>query len=146
MRLRMVFAVMTGIALFLMISTQELRAATAANPGSEDGIHVVAKAELHGAVVASSAEAAKARKSVQDFLARSEVQAQLERLGFEPADVSSRVGLLSDTEILRLQSQVMVAEQQIRTAGVPVWGWIIIGILVAIGVAAIIIAHEMITD
>ena len=107
MRMRMIFAVVTGVAFLLAVSTQDLRAAEAANPGSGERLHVVAKAELHGAVVASSAEAVTARQSVQDFLARSEVRTQIERMGFEPAAVSSRVALLNDSEILRLQSQVM---------------------------------------
>ena len=34
MHLRMIFATVTGIAFLLMISTQDLRAAEAANPGS----------------------------------------------------------------------------------------------------------------
>jgi len=143
MHIRMVFAVVTGIAFFLVISTQDLRAIEAVNPVSKDNLHVVAKAELHGAVVASSAEAAKARESVQDLLSRSEVQTQIERMGFSTADVSSRVSLLSDSEILRLQSQMMAAEQQAKTAGVPLWGWIVICILIAIGVAALIIGHKM---
>ena len=137
MHLRMIFAAVTGIAFLLMISTQDLRAAEATNPGSGERLHVVAKAELHGAVVASSAEVATARQSVQDFLARSEVRTQIERIGFEPADVSSRVALLSDSEILRLQSQVMSADQQIRTAGMPGWAIVVIAVgatLVVLGI------------
>jgi hypothetical protein len=143
MHLRMIFATVTGIAFLLMISTQDLRAAKAANPGSGERLHVVAKAELHGAVVASSAEAATARQSVQDFLARSEVRTQIERIGFEPADVSSRVAQLSDSEILRLQSQVMSADQQIRTAGVPIVGWVLIFSAIAIGAIVILIFAQI---
>jgi hypothetical protein len=143
MHLRMIFATVTGIAFLLMISTQDLRAAEAANPGSGERLHVVAKAELHGAVVASSAEAAAARQSVKDFLARAEVRTQLERIGFEPAAVSSRVALLNDSEILRLQSQVMAADQQVRTAGVPPWGWIVIIVLIAIGIVGLAIGAQM---
>jgi hypothetical protein len=146
MRLRMVLAVVTSIALLLTISTQDLRAAEAANPASGGNLHVVTKAELHSAIVSSSAEAAKAFQSVQDFLARSEVRAQIERLGFDAANISSRAALLSDPEILRLQSQMMAAEQQAKTAGMPVWGWIIIGVLTAILIAALVIANEMIND
>lgn len=47
-------------------------------------------------------------------------------MGFESAAVSSRVALLSDSEILRLQSQVMSAYQQIRTAGMPGWAIVLI--------------------
>jgi hypothetical protein len=146
MHLRMIFATVTGIAFLLMISTQDLRAAEAANPGSGERLHVVAKAELHGAAVASSAETATARQSVQDFLARSEVRTQIERMGFEPAAVSSRVALLNDSEILRLQSQVMAADQQARTAGVPVWGWIIICVAIAIGIVGLAIGYQLVND
>ncbi len=140
MRMRMIFAVVTGVAFFLVVSTQDLRAAEAANPGSGERLHVVAKAELHGAVVASSAEAATARQSVQDFLARSEVRTQIERMGFEPADVASRVALLSDSEILRLQSQVMSADQQIQTAGFPGWAIVLITVGAVLGVLIILAA------
>jgi hypothetical protein len=143
MHLRMIFAAVTGIAFLLMISTQDLRAAEAAYPGSGERLHVVAKADLHGAVVASSAEVATARQSVQDFLARSEVRTQIERIGFEPADVSSRVAQLSDSEILRLQSQVMSADQQIRTAGVPIVGWVLIFSAIAIGAIVILIFAQI---
>jgi hypothetical protein len=80
---------------------------------------------------------------VKDFLERSDVRTKIERMGFEPAAVSSRVALLNDSEILRLQSQVMAADQQSRTAGVPVWGWVIICILIAIGVVGIAIGAQM---
>jgi hypothetical protein len=143
MRMRMIFAVVTGVAFFLVVSTQDLRAAEAANPGSGEKLHVVAKAELHGAVVASSAEGAAARKSVQDFLARSEVRTQIERMGFEPADVASRVALLSDSEILRLQSQVMSADQQIQTAGFPGWAIVLITVGAVLGVLVIIAGHNI---
>jgi hypothetical protein len=143
MHLRMIFATVTGIAFLLMISTQDLRAAEAVNPGSGERLHVVAKAELHGAVVASSAEAAAARQSVKDFLARSQVQSQIERMGFEPAAVSSRVALLNDSEILRLQSQVMAADEQIRTAGMPGWaiGIIIGGVAFGVLLGLLILFH-----
>jgi hypothetical protein len=143
MHLRMIIATVTGVAFLLMISMQDLSAAEATNRGSDERLHVVAKAELHRAVVASSAEAAKARESVKDFLERSDVRTKIERMGFEPAAVSSRVALLNDSEILRLQSQVMAADQQSRTAGVPVWGWVIICILIAIGVVGIAIGAQM---
>jgi hypothetical protein len=130
---------MTGIAFLLMISTQDLRAAEVPNPASAEKLHVLAKTELHSAVVASSAEAAKARKSVQGFLARSEVRTQIERMGFEPVAVSSRVALLSDSEILRIQSQVMSADQQIRTAGMKSSTIALIIVGAAVGVVLIIV-------
>ena len=139
MQLRMIFATVTGIAFLLMISTQDLRAAEAANPGSGERLHVVAKAELHGAVIASSAEAATARQSVQDFLARSEVRKQIERMGFEPTAISSQVALLNDSEILRLQSQAMAADQQIRTAGLKTSTIALIIVAAAVGVVLIVV-------
>jgi hypothetical protein len=136
MNLRSLLAAVTGIAFLLMVSMQDLRAA-AADPGSADEIHVVAGADLHDAVLTSSAEEATARKAVQDFLARSEVGTQIERMGFSPAFISLRVALLSDTELLRLQSQVMTFDQQLRTAGrLP--GWAIA--LIAVGAVVVVIA------
>lgn len=137
MRLRMICTVVTGLALLLTMATQDLRAAAAAAPESGGELHVVSKADLHGSVLTSSAEAAKARKSVQDFLARSETQTQIRRMGFEPDAVSSRVALLSDPELLRLQSQVMAADQQIQTAGLQ--GWIIVLITVGVVISVLLI-------
>ena len=146
MQLRMIFATVTGIAFLLMISTQDLRAAEAANPGSGERLHVVAKAELHGAVIASSAEAATARQSVQDFLARSEVRKQIERMGFEPTAISSQVALLNDSEILRLQSQAMAADQQIRTAGLKTSTIALIIVAAAVGVVLIVVLSILYGD
>ena len=140
MRIRMFFAVVTGVAFLLAVSTQDLLATTAADPGSGGEVHVVGTAELHRAVFASSAEAAVAWQSVRDFLARSEVRSQIERMGFEPADVESRVALLNDSEILRLQSQVMSADQKIRTAGMPGWAIVLITVGVVLGFLMILAA------
>src|SRR5512139_1086864 len=142
MRMRMFFAVVTGVAFFLAVSTQDLRAATAADPAYGGKLHVVAKAELHDAALASSAEAAAARQSVKDFLARSQVQRQIERMGFEPAAISSRVALLNDSEILRLQSQAMAADEQIRTAGMKASTIALIIIAAVVGVALIIYLNK----
>jgi hypothetical protein len=141
--MRAIFAVVTGIVFLLAASTQDLRAA-AADPGSAGELHVVGTAELHDAVVASSAEAAAARQSVQDFLARSEVQSQIEQMGFEPADIESRVALLSDSEILRLQSQMMSTHQQIRTAGIP--GWAVLVVVAGIILVLLIILGSILSD
>jgi len=118
MRIRVILAVVTGVAFLLAASTQDLRAA-ASDPRSGNELHVVGTMQLHDAVVASSAEAASARQSVRDFLAWPEVQTQIEWMGLGSADVQSRVAQLSDSEILRLQSQMMSADQQIQTAGLP---------------------------
>jgi hypothetical protein len=145
MNVRSLLAAVTGIAFFLMVSIQDLSAAPV-NAGPAEKIHVVAGAELHDAVLASSAEAAAARKYVQGFLARSEVGTQIERMGFDLASISSRVALLNDSELLRLQSQMMTVDQQIRTAGIPGWAIALIAVGAAVGtviiILAMIIAHN----
>jgi hypothetical protein len=103
-------------------------------------------ADLHHIVSASSAQAAAARKSVQDFLARSEVRNEIGRIGFDPASISSRVALLSDAELLRLNSQVMTADQQIRTAGMPGWAIAVITVCVVLLVLIVIAAASGLGD
>jgi hypothetical protein len=58
-------------------------------------------------------------------------------MGFESAAVASRVALLIDSGILRLQLQVMSADQQIRTAGFA--GWPIVVITVGVALVVLII-------
>jgi len=140
MHIREIFAAVTAIAFLFAGSVQDLRTAMAAEPGPESGLHVVGTSELHDAVVASSAEAATARQSLQDFLARSEVQRQIRRMGLEPADIQSRVALLSESEILRLQSQVMSADQRSRAAGIPGWTIVVITVFAVLGIFAVLAA------
>src|SRR5512143_1465025 len=143
MRLRVLLAVTTGITFLFTVSTQDLRAAAAGLPGTGEKLHVLETAELHDAVLASSAEVTAARKGVQEFLARSEVRDQIKRMGFEPAVLTSRAALLSDSELLRLQGQIMTADQQIRTAGIP--GWAITFIVIsAVLVVLVILLHHYI--
>jgi len=143
MRLRVLLTLATGLAFLLSVSTQDLRAAAADLPGPGANLHVLETAELHDAVLASSAEVAAARKGVQEFLARAEVRDQIKRMGFEPAVMASRTALLSDFELLRLQGQIMTADQQIRTAGIP--GWAITFIVIsAVLVVLVILLHHYI--
>ena len=145
MSARVLLATLTAIAFLFAVSTQDLRAAAATGPGTREWLHVVAKGELHDAVSASSAETAAARKTVQDFLARPEVRNQIERMGFDPAVVASRVALLSDSDLLRLNGQVMEADQQMRTAGIPTWAIVLIIVGVVLGVL-MILAYYLIDD
>ena len=141
MKLRVFLTVATGITFLFAVSTQDLRAASAILPSPGEKLRALGTTELHAAVLASSAEAVAARKSVQDFLARSEVRDQIERMGFEPALVASRAALLSDSELLRLNRQVMAADQQVRTAGLPGWAITFIVISAALVVLVILIDH-----
>jgi hypothetical protein len=145
MNLRVLLTVVTGITFLFAVSTQDLRAASAGLPGPCEKLHALGTAELHHAVLASSAEAAAARKSVQDFLARTEVRDQVKRMGFEPAVVASRTALLSDSELLRLQAQIMTSDQQIRTAGIPGWAIALI-VISAVLAVLVILAYALIDD
>jgi hypothetical protein len=140
MRLRVLLTIATGMTFLFAVSTQDLCAASAVPSGPRERLCALGKAELHDAVLASSAEAATARKSVQNFLARSEVRDQIKRLGFEPAAVASHAALLGDSDLLRLQAQIMAADQQIRTAGFPGWAIVLITVGVVLGVLMIIAA------
>jgi len=145
MKTRVLLAIVTGVVFLFAVSTQDLRAAAATHPASAEQLHGIGKAELHRAVLSSSAEAAAARKSVQDFLARPEVQSQVEQLGLEPAAVTACAALLSDSDLLRLNAQVMAADQQIRTAGFPGWAIVLITVGVVLG-TLLIIAYYTIDD
>ena len=141
MNLRVLLTVVTGITFLFAVSTQDLRAAPAGLPGPGEKPHALGTAELHHAVLASSVEAAAARKSVQDFLARSEVREQITRMGFEPSVVASHTALLSDSELLRLNAQVMATDQQIRTAGLPGWAITFIVISTVLVILVILMDH-----
>jgi hypothetical protein len=60
-------------------------------------------------------------------------------MGFEPADLQLRVAQLSDSEILRLQSLTMSANQQIQRAGI-LGGITLVVALIIILVLVIILA------
>jgi hypothetical protein len=145
MRMRVLFSAVTSIAFLFTVTTQDLRAAEVGIPASSDKFHTADSTDLHAAVQASSDEVAAARKSVQNFLARSEVQDRIEQMRLDPAMIGSRVSQLSDSEILRLQAQVMAADEQIRTAGISngIIALIVIGVIV---VVVLIIFGQLIDD
>jgi len=50
------------------------------------------------------------------------------------------VALLSESEILRLQSQVMSADQRSRAAGIPGWTIVVITVFAVLGIFAVLAA------
>jgi len=127
MKLRDFLTILTGFLFSLAASTRDLRAVADIGSASGAEIHSLTPAELHNAVRTSSVERLAAHKTVEDFLARVEVKKQMERMGFEPASIASRVAMLGDADLLRLQTQVMEANEQLRaTASVPWWGWLVV--------------------
>jgi hypothetical protein len=113
MKMRAAVSLVTMVAFFFLVSTQDLRAAEAL----KTQVHSISQADLHGAVLASQKRANEARKSVQELMARSDVKTQIQRMGFSTEKVSTRVASLSDAEIVKLHSQLMKADLQNGTAG-----------------------------
>ncbi len=70
-------------------------------------LHVASSDALHGAVQSHAAKVAEARRHIAGLLDHSKV----------PAAVKQRVAVLSDSEILELERQVMPHELQIKAAG-----------------------------
>jgi hypothetical protein len=136
MKVRGILSIITVIAVFFMYSTQDLRAAAANNQAQTARTHAVSHSDLHQAVQASQQQANQARKSVQDFLARSEVRTQIQRLGIAPEKLMTQVAMLSDSDILHLQKQVMSADLQKQTSGL---GAAAIVLIVIGGVAAMVL-------
>jgi hypothetical protein len=107
-------SVLVLIAVFFTYTTMDLRAAALQTP---DTPHAVSSQDLHKAVQASDLQATANRKAVQNFFARPEVSAQIQRVGIAPDRISSSVALLSDSEVLRLNQQIMAMDLQKETTG-----------------------------
>ena len=135
--IRRVVARVTLVCFVVMLSGQSVRAAVAedrvpADTSTAANAHSVTRTELHVAVQTFHGQTVAARKSVNDFLARPDVRTQIRRVGLAPDRVMSRVAMLSDEEILRLQQQVMTADLQKTPAGLSS-GAIIAIVAVAVG-------------
>jgi len=114
MTIRRVAAMVTLISFVLVFPARDVCAATADGRGP---VHSVSRTALHQSVQSSHARAVEARALVNQFMARSDVQKQLKRVGVAPAQMTARVATLSDDEVLRLQQHVMAAELQSAPAG-----------------------------
>lgn len=125
--MRKAVAVFVLVAFALLVVPQNLLAA---------GPRSVTSAELHQAVQASHVRAVAARKAVNDILCRADVETQMRQAGLVPDKVRAQVASLSDTEMLRLQKQLMTNDLQQTRAGLSTGA--IIGIVVA-GVAGLIL-------
>lgn len=136
MNLRSILSIITMIAFFLLCSTQDLQAAAAADQAQMARTHAVSQSDLHQAVQASQQQANAALKSVQDFLARPEVKAQIQRVGIAPDKLTAQVAMLSNSDLLRLQKQIMGADLQRETAGLS---GAAIALIVIGGVAALVL-------
>lgn len=97
-------------------------AAAAAMPRTLSG------ADLHRTVQARQTQVADAHATMQALLGRADVKDQIRKVGLSPQDVSVRVARLSDTEILRLEAQLMQIQSRGETAGLS--GGAIAGIIV----------------
>jgi hypothetical protein len=104
------------IAAFLFATVaQDLVAAGPANaPGAP---HVVMQAELHQELLGFQNQTNEARRCIQDFIARPEVAAQIRHVGLDTDKVAARVAMLSESELLLLQQQIMREDLQQETAG-----------------------------
>ncbi len=133
MNVRSFLACITVFAVFFMYSTQDLQAADQAQASR---VHAVSQADLHQAVQVSHTQASDARKAVHDFLARPEVTTQIQRFGVTPERLMTRVSMLSDSDVLQLEKQIMNADLQKETAGLS---GAAIALIVIGGVAAMVL-------
>jgi hypothetical protein len=109
-----ILSVVVLVAMFSMYTTNDLQAAAIQTSTSS---HAVSSQELHQAVQASNQQTKANRKSVQDFFARPEVNAQIKRIGVSPEKLASSVSMLSESDLQSLNQQIMSMDQQKATAG-----------------------------
>ena len=76
--------------------------------------------------VVTSAAAQADRAKVADFVARADVQKQMEVLGLTPANANDRVNALTDEEVQRIAGKIDSAPAGASSST----GWIIAGVIV----------------
>jgi hypothetical protein len=133
MKVRSLLAAVTVFAVFFMYSTTDL---VAAEQAQASRAHAVSRADLHQAVQDSHTQASNARKAVHDFLTRPEVTTQIQRFGVAPERLMTQVTMLSDSDVLQLQKQIMNTDLQKETAGLS---GAAIALIVIGGVAAMVL-------
>ena len=77
-------------------------------------------------VAGSAAQAARAK--VADFIARADVQKQMEALGLAPANAQDRVNALTDEEIQRIAGKIDSAPA--GASSNHGWGWAVAAVLI----------------
>lgn len=113
MNMKRCLSVFVLLAVFFAYTTLDLQAAALQTPTAP---HAVSSQDLHQAVQVSDLQAGANRKAVQEFFARPGIAAQIQRVGIAPEGISSRVAMLSDSELLRLNQQIMTMDLQKETA------------------------------
>ena len=73
------------------------------------GVQAPAAANVVGTAEAIAAGKADARATVDAALARADVQAKLEEMGVEPAEIQGRLAALSDDEVASLAERIEAA-------------------------------------
>jgi len=81
------------------------------------------------AAAVSAAQMADARGQVASYLARADVQSQLQTMGISPATANDRVAAMTDEEVSRLAGQIQSAPAGAASAwavavllGLIIWG------------------------
>jgi hypothetical protein len=122
MKKRSCFSLLIMMTLFFATTTQNVGAAESV-PSDEtkaersNPLHVISSTELHQSIQNFQKQAFESRKSVQDFLNRPEVIAEIQKMGGSPENYKAQAALLSDNELINLNRQMMSWEIQEETAG-----------------------------
>ncbi len=130
--------VVTVVTLALFVVTFSMQ-----NIALASDVHGATAAQLHQAVQTSHARVLQARQAMDNLLGRPVVQAQLRHAGVSPDKVRARVAMLSDSELLKLHTQVMAPGLQQKSAGLTRGA--IIAIVFA-GVAGVVILSIVLTE
>jgi hypothetical protein len=77
--------------------------------------------------VVTGAAARADRARIVDFVARADVQKQMEVLGLSPANAQDRVAALTDEEVQRVAGKLDFAPAGASTAGVE---WVVVGVII----------------
>jgi hypothetical protein len=91
-------------------------------------------------VVAHSVRVAEARQDVSRVLDDPAVRAQVKKFGVEPQQLQKRVALLTESEVLELQSQIMPLAEQLEAAAQEgnrkkALIWVLVGVVAALTIA-----------
>ena len=85
-----------------------------------------------GMLSTEAALAGNTKERIVSFLERSDVRAQLESLGVNPADAKARVASLSDAEAAQLASQIDSLPAGADAVGTLVWAIVVVFIVLLI--------------
>jgi hypothetical protein len=113
----MIFRRMLSVLVMSALLVYAITPALLAGENTSSSRHVATPAQLHQAVQDSGKIMMEARECVENYIARPEVAAQLQRYGVGVSEVKTRVATLSDSELLMLQNQIMREDLAKETAG-----------------------------